>query len=201
MAVITAEKMREYLETHRNNQWKDKITDAFNALAGPSSVKRATVPEHFFVNLFLPLFAGVEELKYKVNFGMWVNVAGGYRNPVDVVDERNNVLYTVPALLNENVVDLEKRKGPSVSQMMATMEQLSRLHPAQGIKYLFNTIAEKEIAVLDSDKIAANYLAWDEIFKRYGYPPLSEKKLLPDSTGKTETSNTNGAEVEGYDLL
>lgn len=95
-----------------------------NLAAEPKTeVDLVTVPERVFVNIYLPFFAGIPEpyhvLKLPDESALnktrgtrsidWVKIAGGPAIPVSVIDEQQNVLFTVPPLVALEARDLGQK--------------------------------------------------------------------------------------------
>lgn len=147
------------------------------------------VKEEIFVGVFLPFFAGDADANKAVNFGMWMNVAhNGYR-PVNVVNELDEVLFTVPPVLNrQNVRAGVATDINTFSHIAATTQQYAANHPQLGKQYMASMIAQKQLLAFDTEEGIKEARIWNEIFARYGRPS-------PFNVGEADTGNKTAAQV------
>jgi len=136
----------------------------------PADIPR--LAERIFVNVFLPLFAGDETLIYDATFNTWVSFAGSPYTDVHVVDTKNNILFTVPPLLDRSAINPVNRLSVSIAHVVTTAGQFARIHPTQGSVYLHNELSKRAIVMKVPANILNNLEIWNNIFKRYGRPEI-----------------------------
>ena len=162
----------------------------------------ARMPERVFRFVFLPLFAGDQDWPYKgkANLAMWINFAGNSFKPVDVIDTQGNVLFTVPAISDRTGVSPVKNDpnvmNSRIRSVVKNAEMLSHVSPRDGQRYLADQLMRRTMIQQNIPTILSNVKIWNDIFKRYGRPPileLEENTQTPnDVEGQTNTSQTQG---------
>jgi hypothetical protein len=131
--------------------------------------------ERVFVNVFLPLFIGEENL-YNASFQTWFSFAGTPFTSVDVIDENGKVLFTVPPILDRSVINSVSNTRVSMASVLTTSRQFARIHPNQGKAYL-DTELRKRATIKKVPTNMLKYLTtWNAIFKRYGKDEIMEVK-------------------------
>jgi C1A family cysteine protease len=160
------------LPTFKDQRIEQQIVDIQSQLEEVASADIKTMPEDLFVNVFLPLFAGDEEKKYKVNFAMWAGQAGSAYKPVNIVDAANKVLFTVPPLFDRNQVTPVEGDGIRMSHVIHTTQQYANMHPAQAEAYLNEQLSQRNLVKRVPANILNHLESWNAIFKRYGRPEI-----------------------------
>lgn len=164
----------------------------------------ATLQERIFVHVFLPVFAGDEVNQYKAKiYPHWINVAGNPYRPVDVVDLRGNVLFRVPPLLDRTRLRTSTQAGEraprsSMSHVVASANQYAAMSPVLGERYLNKQFTERALLMKVPANVAHDIEIWNEIFKRYGRPPLVE--LKESGAGPTDKSGQKPADNGGVEI-
>lgn len=182
-------------ENQNNQAVSQMIQDISKELSVSSSSDINSIPEDAFVNVFLPMFAGVQPLEYPVTITNWINLAGNAFKPVHVVDNKRKILFTVPALYDiEAINPLPNVEGLSpVSHVVETAKQYSHMHPMQGSRYLNEEMAKRSMIMRNPIDLSKDIGAWNEIFKRYGYPIIEG---FQDKEQTTQTLDDGGIEFE-----
>ncbi len=172
-AYVTEEKIQQTTENH----YKEFINDIQNCLNSKINKEHnARISEDNFVNVFLPFFAGEENI-YDVSLGNWVSVASmsghlsaGQFREVDVVDNEGNILFTVPPILDRDAIKPAKLDDRATLPIL--MEQanlLGAIKPSLKINMqnkIFNSLLDK---MDNGNERARSYLVrWNDIFTRYG---------------------------------
>ncbi|MNU19675.1 hypothetical protein D3C71_79080 [compost metagenome] len=165
----------------------------------------AQLQERIFVQVFLPVFAGDEVNMYKAKISPhWINVAGNPYRPVDIVDVRGNVLFRVPPLLDRTRLRTSTQAGEraprsSMSHVVASAQQYAAMSPVLGQRYLSAQFTERALLMKVPANVAQDIEIWNEIFKRYGRPPLVEMKESASSSGAKpgeKPADNGGVEIE-----
>lgn len=140
---------------------------------------RPSIPEDVFKHVFLPFFAGTpkEELKYKVDIGNWLAVAGNVFQEVDVVDPAGTVLFAVPPVMDRHAnMPNQSEEAGTIPSLMMTVEQLRMRSPRQAAAFMDRHLTNQATAMFNPNNILPFLRRWNEIFVRYGYKPLLELK-------------------------
>lgn len=194
-----------------NEKLENAIAEKYrNEIIGISSVLeesnthegKANIAEDIFVNVFLPFFAGEENI-YKVGLGNWVTVAtnggslpGGQFREVDVIDDKGKVLFTVPPIYDRNALNPVKLSDRiALPQLMEQAEQLGSIKPALQTKMknqIFEALLNKMRA---GNNNAREYLLkWNDIFTRYDREGIFQEEK--NSSDKSSESGNNDYEIE-----
>lgn len=155
----------------------------------------ARIPERVFVHLYLPLFAGVaEEDRIRpdvITLTNWALNVGGYFRRAEIIDQNNQVLFTVPPLADHSQVGPDGRGSNSVLQMLLNAELVGHRSPIDRDRYLsaqFGNITRDLTSVATPSSIQFAQ-EWNAIFKRYGYAELKLPGEVADQTAtQTETA-------------
>lgn len=159
----------------------------------------AQLPEHIFVRDFLPIFAGKVPLnKVKDFIQVWVSISGAPTSPVDIIDRKGEVLFTVPGLFDTNFIDPSKKDG---SMNFAEIVHFAKLHnsisPSLEKKVFIDNVQKKiDNMQKKSPAFARNIKAWQDIFDRYGITEQKEEKTVSINGLVKQTSNTSDDDFE-----
>lgn len=137
-----------------------------------NEIEKRYLPESLFVTNFLPYFCGELELTQNTKLlDMWYTIAGGQFNEVDIVDISNTVIFTVPAIVNSDIINPRANRGDLSFSDIVTLSKLkSNITPVAGDNALQQGLVIK-IEQLREKKITSfsnNEERWLSIFKRYG---------------------------------
>lgn len=202
-----AMKVFEQIQQQRRFGVSVNIGEIASQLRG--EVVRATFPEALFVEHFLPLFAGEVQPTIHVNYTTWVDkVAGGTMMPVDIVDEKGVVLFTVPAMFSDSVLEQTKPGAQAMTHIERQYSRLKEFDAAGSQRYLSKMLSGMHIKEKPTQEVYDNMRVWNDIFKRYG----REDKIInmldlnndpnkdkPASVGTVAGGNSN-ADLGDYEL-
>ena len=132
---------------------------------------RPKLPEALFVKHLLPLLYNRDQIP-DLDLGVWLDIAGNPHRSIDVVDVKNNVLFTVPPVL-ARVPSLQRSLNSndiSVSELAYMYGQKAAAeHPAAADAWLERALKNQNIPVQQTQVI--EYLQqWVKIYKRYNLP-------------------------------
>lgn len=153
----------------------DRLLDLMK-LAG--EVPLARISEREFVERYLPLFANVNNVP-DLDMTPWLAVT----NPCNRVivhdnNDESNILYYVPPLLTtDNEPFVDNPDAPSVSNLVATAQQMEVDRPGYGNHYMSSRLA----AHIQKTKLQLSIaMQWNAIFKRYNLPliPIGDVKHI-----------------------
>ena len=175
----------------------EKIQNIVKDLEAVSSQDIRSIPERVFREVFLPMFAGKENLLYPASTRIWANIAGGYFSQVNVVNEQNEILFTVPPLLNINAVNPVSSEEIPISHVLETAKQYALIHPVQGSLYLEDQLTKRSLLMRAPNNVLEDIETWNKIFERYGYPIITEVKDLEQKTNP----DARDGDVMDYDFV
>lgn len=162
-----AMKVFERIQQQRRFGVSVNIGDIANQLRG--AAPRSSFPETLFVEHFLPLFAGEVEPTSHVNYTTWVEkVAGGVSSPVDITNEKGDVIYTVPAMFSDTVLEQTKPGAQAMTHIERQYSRLKEFDAAGSQRYLAKMLAGMHIKEKPTQEVYDNMRVWNDIFKRYG---------------------------------
>jgi len=155
----------------KKNEVISQISELYRELVTDISI--STIPEKIFVEIFLDYFRSggqmntVNPLTIK-----WLELAGGPYNPVNVLDDKGNIVFTTPGIYcKPNTDTLKVDYGNLVSTFNL---KANRIHE-EGLNYLTVNLAGTV------NKINVEYdsylLRWKAIFNRYSKAPKQEGKV------------------------
>lgn len=163
---------------------------------------RRRLEEDRFVNVFLPMFAGISNL-YNVSVDSWIGlVAFSPSNEVDIIDKQGNVLYTVPAIYN-NASVAGVSNDVSIASEVMTVGKIAQISPNDAANLFQERIENNLIIVNAGENTMTNWKRWQAIFNRYNITPnLSPdfKKLIGYENDNTATPTTPRGEEEPIDF-
>lgn len=147
---------------------KQMIGPIFDALVTSTIIPNNILPESVFVEHFLPFFAGKRSFDdVPQAYNDWVSIAGGAYREVNIIDINNNVLFSVPKMLNTASIDAAAYSR-SIKSILASKDQRDAAgHRDPEIDYdemrsnLINKMHTVEVNEADTDK-------WNFIFDKYG---------------------------------
>lgn len=146
---------------------------------------KARLPESIFRSHFLPYFAGQTGITKDSNVLVeWISVAGSPMSEVDVIDQNQNVLFTVPALFDTNIIEIAKREaGKSLADIYQNFELRNNNIPAVAQNYLSHALADKLQEIQKpSEYRHQNEQRWTSILEHYGVQSASGKAATSQQT-------------------
>lgn len=158
-----------------SNQFKledgDDIVPLHDMLV--NRIDKTKITEECFKNNFLPFFSGQAEMKdvntYSNFYNNWIQVAGTPMNEVEVIDNSNNVIFTVPSLLDTNIVKVMVKPNKSFSQIFDEFNLRKKSITGNSASILQNDIDNKLDEAIDPKSIYnETEKKWQNIFSRYG---------------------------------
>lgn len=182
--MSTAKKVEDKIAKTIRKEFDDTVDQAFDDLF-KNSEQNNRLPEFVFVQDFLPFFSG--KVKDSADMGImtnWIAIAGSAAKPLDIVDEQDRVLFTVPPLMTSNFLhEKQNLRGRSFNEIIRyAQEQGNRFAPL-GVRALASEATSK----LERMKISESrddVDAWNKIFQRYG--------VVSEKTGRTSTDKKSG---------
>lgn len=158
-----------------NNTFKlddgDDISPLFKELV--VNVEKTKMTEDCFKQNFLPFFAGQVNFKdaetYSNFYNNWVQIAGTPMNKVDVIDNANRVIFTVPALIDTNVVKSLVKPNKSFTEMIEEYNVRKNSISGNSDNILKRDFDNKVDEPIDPKSVySETEKTWNQIFDRYG---------------------------------
>ncbi|NTW91350.1 MAG: glucuronate isomerase [Erysipelotrichaceae bacterium] len=107
-----------------------------------------SIPESLFVNYFLPCFMGEPK---NSNWVMeWISIAGTPMAEVGVFkDGTNEILFSVPSILNTNNLFLHKQGG-DIGDIFTRFDQINSNTPSRGLGFLIQALNSKNDELINN---------------------------------------------------
>lgn len=193
--------MKVDIDKFRKEKQGDEINSIYDSLIKTSGESITSLPENVFVQNFLPLFAG-ENAPNNATLQLWLGIAGNPYMPVNIVDSKGEILYTVPAFFERSAIQIGKAGDTAapIQHVIKTTEQLSKLHPRRGEVYFQEQMNRRNIVSQSSTLTDKNRKIWIDIFTRYNKPiPVYMVESKSESTDKKVESKTPTSSNLEYD--
>lgn len=158
---------------------KDKAKKDLTRLTDPImddvlKVENTQMPEEVFKGRYLDSFANGGTPEAIKEFA---SVAGGYRNEVDIVDSKGNVLYTTPPMIiSPDFSEMDEMKATDLSDIGKETQMkmnTGQINPTKKLDNTLHSVEDKMIAVAgNANKKYQD--KWKMIFNRYGVTEKQE---------------------------
>lgn len=128
------------------------------------------IPEEVFVHHFLPFFSGQKAItKNDTVMIDWISVSGSPLAEVDVFDAGGEVLFTVPSLMNTNIVNPSRRdRDVGFAEIQAQYDLQNNNLPVVATKQLTDALDKKADVLMDTNlNLSNSEQRWKDIFTRY----------------------------------
>lgn len=134
------------------------------------NVEKTKIPEPIFVDHFLPFFSGEHVDPRENRLSEWIAIAGSPMASVDVVDQNNNTVVTIPPVMNSDVISVTSSKMKPISTTFMQYDLEKTISPTGSSITLHNSLVERASGVISADSVTQNTVkeAWDNVFKHYG---------------------------------
>jgi len=152
--------------------------------------------QQVFQEVFLPMFLGQPNTRYPdIKSGNWVTFAGGVHRRVDIYDNSNKKVLTVPSLMQNTLV--QPINGKTEVDMHFVAEQ-ARLYsgtlPIVGQNYLSVELTKRASLMRNSDapnEALQAVAEWMKIFEYFG--------VVAPQAAQGTTGPSNPPEDPGYE--
>lgn len=150
---------------------------------------KSRLPEDVFKYYFLDYFSGnlgSPTLQNRNVIAEWIGVAGSPMGEVDVFDPQGNVLFTVPALFDTNMLAVtQSSHGKSIGDILYEYNLRKSGIPAVANNYLIKALDAKAYS-MNSEQINSlpSVERWFLILSRYGVMPKGADNKV--NNGNTE---------------
>lgn len=171
------EKVNKVIENNTLSELKAFGDSSYQAIVADGT--KAVISEEAFKQSFLPYFSGnVAAVGNRNVITEWISVAGTAMSEVDVINSKNEVLFTVPALFDSNVIDLTKRvTGSSIADIVEDYNLRKDATPHAATK-IVNASLDNRLKEIIADGASIRKTTaerWIAIMGRYGIAPPSDR--------------------------
>lgn len=170
-------------------------TRANDILAQLEAIPVKQLPEHIFVQTFLPYFCGEKDINAGENLlGLWIGVATTPTSEVEIISSTGIPLFRVPALIDTSIINPVRSDDQAIgfSRIIALANEYSRDIPIVGENILVKNLAIKAKEIQSKSTVfTENEKRWIEIFTRYNKIKKVDKVTTntppsPDTLGEDE---------------
>lgn len=160
-------------EDDAREQIANQIAGIENQLNEAAASDRGWLPEDVFGRYFLPFFAGDDPLPFKVGLKDWILIA---RNPFGEVNivRGNSVLFTIPPVLDREVIDTITERGRNVADMVKDAQLHTNLSPRLGAAKLKQGLDSLKVIGDIPEHMRKHIDVWNKVFIHYGRKPLTD---------------------------
>lgn len=160
------------------NAWENMFKQELNGASAKAfhglveTHERKKLPEHIFKDYFLPFFLGgaVPDPNTEV-YARWVGIAETPTSEVDVINPAGDVLFTVPALMNTNCLEVlrDRHQSPPVMSLFKDYEQASLGLAPVAMNMLARGLQDKALDIVNNQPPQASDVEkWEYIRNYYG---------------------------------
>lgn len=153
-----------YVES-KVNEAKKFIDEAFSELV--SAPIKSILPEIVFKEYFFDYFFTLSNDTTSPLLLKWLELSGGPYNEVDILNDKGQVIYTVPGIVSRPTVS-NGINNKNFNQIAATYELKSNRLVVEGINYLTNELQGVPANINSSADIDAQ--RWLYIYNYYNLP-------------------------------
>jgi len=178
-------------------QFDNELMSSAREILANSEVPDARISEEVFKQYFLPCFAGQEPFQEKLS--IWLNLAGGVHNPVQVVDDGGNPLFVVPATYSVDTFAINgrnKERSLDVSTLITTVKRFNSVNPVKANEIMNNGFHQVALDMVDTSITPKIEAEWKSIFDRYGITSGAQSKA-----GIAKSVEHNDEEIDGFSPL
>lgn len=138
-----------------------------------------SIPESLFVNYFLPCFMGEPK---NPNWVMeWISIAGTPMAEVGVFkDGTNEILFSVPSILNTNNLFLHKQGG-DIGDIFTRFDQINSNTPSRGLGFLIQALNSKNDELINKLSFSEVNQKWYGILTRYNLVAIEPQAQISNS--------------------
>lgn len=130
----------------------------------PVSNVKITIGERLFVSAYLPHFVNKDNRQEAIE--RWLEVCKNPYYPVDVLNEKNEVLFTVPPIWVRQKTRADYDGKYSLGEVIIRTQKRAEIAPKQGDAFF----SECMPFIITENSTGADYTQdWNDILIRYGY--------------------------------
>lgn len=151
------------------------------------------IPEEVFRAGFLGYFTGQPKEPNQSYMAQWIAIAGSPMSEVDVVDEADKVIFTVPPMMNTSSIALKTTRGESMNDLMRQYQHQKSITPYAGQNFAHAHFGQKarELTSVQTDSFDKAQEAWGKIFKHYGIPDPSKQEVVDPAAPVAQSASSD----------
>jgi hypothetical protein len=173
-----------------------KINESFDSILEQEAKDVAVISERVFKATILPMIANQDD--DQADFSGWLTIAGTWRRPIDVTDDKTNeVLFRVPALVGDNDLPSEQQGTNSAYEVIQNARRKMQTVPRAGEEHLIRGLRPR---IKVKGEMTENQKRWNYIYQRYGLDFQAGGDASSD-TGSGGDGKAPGPDVVGYDEI
>lgn len=175
---------------------EQKIEESFDSILEQEQSDAAKITERVFKVTILPMIANQDDKQ--ADFSGWLTIAGSWRRPIDVTDDRSEeVLFRVPALVGESEMPTEQQGTNSAYEVIQNARRKMQTVPRAGEEHLIRGLRPR---IKAKGELSENQKRWNYIYKRYGLDFQAGGKASSEGES-SESGKAAGPDVVGYDEI
>lgn len=173
------EKLNQELIATETNELKSVISSIHNDLANNTVPK---LPEIVFKTYFADYFKNIKSFDPTSPLVLkWLEVANNVYTPVDLINEKAEVVERVPPLYAKPVLD-EKIENKNFDNIQTTYANKTNYMATVGRNYLIGALSDlPELIKSDSEQ---HLKSWERVIDKYTDKPSKELELKPKEKEK-----------------
>ncbi len=131
-----------------------------------------TLPENIFKEVFLPYFIGEKNIVEDSQIlNTWIGIAGNPGNPVDIVNDANEVLFRVPPLFPTDFINNTPERPLPYDGIIQQYETRAAVLPEVGKQFLDQALNVTKKTVMTTNTNVEKYKdMWNNVFNHYNIP-------------------------------
>ena len=119
-------------------------------------------------------------------YARWLTIAGSEFNEVDIIDDKGNVIFTVPPMLTKPNVDYKATRTINVNDTAYDAVNKFNRTPAESSNFITNKVSKLMSGAITVDT-NEDESRWKRILNRYKNPEAEEQEKLEEQKKKIPT--------------
>lgn len=156
------------------SQGLDHMSQAANEINSFVASRQRRIPEPFFVKQLLPIIRAHVRGDDNVELGIWLNVADGMNNTIEVVDENQQHLFIVPPAFSKlperDVRPPEGKRFTTIGHLVGAQADMLENGDMRGSMVVDSELSELCAARPEDGEKTKDLLLLVEIYDRYDLP-------------------------------
>jgi hypothetical protein len=154
----------------QEKQFKEHIQEMKLGFDSLNQLNVRSIPEVLFVNNFLPLFCG--EISNKLPMfndllNVWLNIAGTNYSPVNVVDNKGNVIIVVPPINDKDILKPIISRTEDIAYVFMEAKAKSVMSPSIGANIIAEGLGSRISSLITQEKPTTIQEQWTKLFTHY----------------------------------
>lgn len=152
---------------------------------------KAKLPEIIFREHFVDFFrnygSNTEPTEAdSTTYARWLTIAGSEFNEVDIIDDKGNVIFTVPPMLTKPNVDYKATRTINVNDTAYDATNKFNRTPAESSNFITSKVSKLMSGAITVDT-SGDEFRWKKILNKYKDPEVEEQEKLEEQKKKIPT--------------